>query len=125
MTKQSEYDIKRKKTLRWGYVFTAVAFVLFATFLGRIIVLQNTNVDKIKSDYINNNYREATLTAARGNLFASDGSILATTVMRYDIYLDFKTIKDTVYQNNIGELTDSLSTMFGKPRRHFREIFDD
>lgn len=125
MTKQNEYDVKRKKTLRWGYSFTVVAFVLFLVFLGRILMLQNTNVEKIKSDYINNNYREATLKAARGNLFASDGSILATTVMRYDIYIDFKTIKDTVYQNNIGELTDSLSTMFGKPRRHFRSIFDD
>jgi cell division protein FtsI (penicillin-binding protein 3) len=34
--------------------------------------------------------------------------------MRYDIYLDFKTMKDTVYSNNIGALTDSLSKMFGK-----------
>ena len=45
--------------------------------------------------------------------------------MRYDIYIDFKTIKDTVYQNNIGELTDSLSAMFGKPKKHFRSIFND
>jgi hypothetical protein len=46
--------------------------------------------------------------------FASDGSILATTVMRYDIYLDFKSMKDTIYSNNIGALTDSLSKMFDK-----------
>lgn len=124
MAQQNEYDLKRKKTLRWGYLFTAAAFVLFAIFLGRIIILQNTNVEEIKADYINKNYREATLKAARGNLYAADGSILATTVMRYDIYLDFKTMRDSVYKNNIGELTDSLSSMFGKPRSHFRSIFD-
>lgn len=124
MAQQNEYDIKRKKTLRWGYLFTAAAIGLFAIFLGRIIILQNTNVEEIKADYINKNYREATLKAARGNLYAADGSILATTVMRYDVYLDFKTIRDTVYQNNIGALTDSLSAMFGKPRSHFRAIFD-
>lgn len=124
MAVQNEFEQKRSKTLRWGYLFTGFAFVLFVVFLGRILVLQNTNVQEIKDDYINKNYREATLKAARGNLYASDGSILATTVMRYDVYLDFKIIKDTVYSNNIGPLTDSLSKMFGKPRSYFRDRFD-
>lgn len=121
---KNEYDIKRKRTLKWGYFFALVAFVLFAVFLGRIILLQNTNVEEIREDYINKNYRNATLKAARGNLYASDGSILATTVMRYDIYIDFKVIRDTAYANNIGPLTDSLSQMFGKPRSYFRAKFD-
>ncbi|MGU3374648.1 penicillin-binding transpeptidase domain-containing protein [Chryseobacterium sp. M5A1_1a] len=125
MQKQNEYDNKRKKTLRWGYLFAVVALCMFVMFLARIVILQNTNVQEIKDDYINKNYREATLKAARGNLFASDGSILATTVMRYDIYLDFKTMKDTIYSNNIGALTDSLSKMFGKSRGEFRQKFDE
>lgn len=125
MQKQNEYDNKRKKTLRWGYLFAVVALCVFVMFLARIVILQNTNVQEIKDDYINKNYREATLKAARGNLFASDGSILATTVMRYDIYLDFKTMKDTIYSNNIGVLTDSLSKMFGKSRGEFRQKFDE
>ncbi|QOW11164.1 peptidoglycan glycosyltransferase [Kaistella flava (ex Peng et al. 2021)] len=124
MAVQNEFEKKRSKTLRWGYLFTGFAFVLFVVFLGRILFLQNTNVQEIKDDYINKNYREATLKAARGNLYASDGSILATTVMRYDVYVDFKIIKDTVYSNNIGALTDSLSKMFGKPRSYFRDRFD-
>ena len=120
----NEFENKRSKTLRWGYLFAGAAFILFVVFLGRIIMLQNTNVQEIKDDYINKNYREATLKAALGNLYAADGSILATTVMRYDVYLDFKTIKDTVYSNNIGALTDSLSKMFGKPRSYFRDRLD-
>ncbi len=125
MQKQSEYDNKRKKTLRWGYLFAVVALCVFVMFIARIIILQNTNVQEIKDDYINKNYREATLKAARGNLFASDGSILATTVMRYDIYLDFKTMRDTVYTNGIAALSDSLSKMFGKPKNEFRQKFDE
>lgn len=125
MQKQNEYDNKRKKTLRWGYLFAVGALCVFVLFIARIVVLQNTNVQEIKDDYINNNYRNATLKAARGNLYASDGSILATTVMRYDVFLDFKTMKDTVYTNNIGPLTDSLSKMFGKPRAEFRKKFDE
>jgi len=125
MQKLNDYDNKRKKTLRWGYLFAVVALCVFVLFIGRIILLQNTNVQEIKDDYINKNYRTATLKAARGNLFASDGSILATTVMRYDIYLDFKTMRDTIYTNNIGALTDSLSKMFGKPRAEYRKRFDE
>ena len=125
MQKTNEYENKRKKTLRWGYLFAGVAFLVFLLFLTQILILQNTNVQEIRADYINNNYREATLKAARGNLYASDGSILATTVMRYDIYVDFKTIKDSVYTNNIGALTDSLSRMFDKPRSYFRQRMDD
>ncbi|MBQ0152838.1 MAG: PASTA domain-containing protein [Chryseobacterium sp.] len=125
MQKQNEYDNRRKKTLRWGYLFAIGALCTFVLFLTRIVILQNTNVQEIKDDYINSNFRTATLKAARGNLFASDGSILATTVMRYDIYLDFKTIKDSVYNNNIVALTDSLGKMFGKSRMEFRKKFDE
>lgn len=124
MQKQNEYDNKRKAALKWGYLFAGTAFLVFVMFLARIVILQNTDVEEIKNDYINKNYREAKLMAARGNLYASDGSILATTVMRYDIYIDFKTIKDSVYSNNIGALTDSLNKMFGKPRGHYRNILD-
>ena len=125
MAKQNEYENKRSKTLRWGYLFAGVAFLVFVMFLVRILVLQHTDVKSIEADFINKNYREATLKAARGNLFAADGSILATTIMRYDAYIDFKTIKDTVYDHHIGALTDSLSSMFGKPRAHYRRIFDE
>ncbi len=121
---QNNFELERKNALKWGYLFAGVAILVFVVFLGRIVVLQNTNVKEIQDDYINNNYREATLKAARGNLYASDGSILATTVMRYDIYLDFKIIKDTVYSKNIEALVDSMSVMFGKPRIQYRQIFD-
>lgn len=124
-TKNNEYDSKRAKALKWGYLFAGVAFIVFVVFLARIFVLQHTNVDNIEKNFISKNYREAKLKAARGNLFAADGSILATTVMRYDIYVDFKTIKDSTYTNKIGSLTDSLSKMFGKPRAYYRKMFDE
>jgi cell division protein FtsI (penicillin-binding protein 3) len=124
MAIENSFEVKRKKTLKWGYLFTGVVIITFVSFLFRILQLQHTNVEEIKNDYINKNYREATLKSARGNLYASDGNILATTVMRYDIFLDFKTIKDTTYSNNIGALTDSLNVLFGKPRSYYRQILD-
>ena len=125
MAKQNEYENKRTKALRWGYIFVAVALVTFMVFIGRIAVLQNnSNVKDIEKNYIQPNYKEDTVKAARGNLYASDGSILATTVIKYNIFIDFKVIKDTVYEKNIEKLTDSLNKIFGKPRRQYRSVFD-
>lgn len=121
----NDYTVNRTKTLRWGYFFAIVVLVTFIVFLSRIFILQSTNVEEFQNNYINKNYREATLKAARGNLYAADGSILATTVMRYDIYLDFKTMRDTLYDKNIIALTDSLGVMFDKPRSYFRARFDE
>ncbi len=58
MQKQNEYDNKRKKTLRWGYLFAVVALCVFVMFLARIVIHQNTNVQEIKDDYIHKNYRK-------------------------------------------------------------------
>ena len=125
MAKQNKYENKRTKALRWGYIFVAVALVTFMVFIGRIVALQNdSNVKDIEKNYIQPNYKEDTVKAARGNLYASDGSILATTVIKYNIFIDFKVIKDTVYEKNIEKLTDSLNKIFGKPRRQYRSVFD-
>jgi len=125
MAKQNKYENKRTKALRWGYIFVAVALVTFMVFIGRIVALQNdSNVKDIEKNYIQPNYKEDTVKAARGNLYASDGSILATTVIKYNIFIDFKVIKDTTYERNIAKLTDSLNKIFGKPRRQYRSVFD-
>lgn len=124
MMSQNDYSVKRKIALKWGYIFVSGVILVFMAFLGKIIYLQHTNVEEIKTDYIDRNYREATLKAARGNLYASDGTILATTVMKYNIFLDLVAIKDSVYTKHIGTLSDSLSHMFDKPKGYFREILD-
>ena len=117
-------ETERKKMLLWGYGLTAFAVVFFIGFLIRIVVLQNTNVHKFEAEYINKNYREATLGAARGNLYAADGSMLATTIMRYDVFVDFKTIKDTTYNANSAVLADSLGKLFGKSKAYFKAKLD-
>ena len=113
-------DKKRAKTLQWGYLFVIVAAILFVIFGVRIVYLQNnSNVDDIQRT-IQANYRADTIKAARGNLYAADGSILATTVIKYNVFVDFKIIKDSVFDKKVGILSDSLHKMFGKTKQEFR-----
>ena len=108
-----------------GLPFAGVAFIVFIVFLGRIFFLQHTNVDNIEKNFISNNYREAKLKAARGNLFAADGSILATTVMRYDVYVDFKTIKDTTLPIILANLPILLAKCLANLELTTEKIFDE
>jgi len=57
--------------------------------------------------------------AERGNLYASEGDLLATTVTVHDIFLDLVVIKDELFEAEVGVLADSLSKMFQKPAAYF------
>lgn len=122
--KNNIYDKLRSNALQKGYIFGLLIVALFIVFIVRIFILQNTNVKEITENYIDKNYREAILKPARGNLYATDGAILATTVMKYDIYLDFKSMKENLYKEYASTLTDSLSKMFNKPKSYFRAKFE-
>ena len=95
INQNNDYEKKRSNALKWGYLFVLGAFVLFVIFLTRILILQNTNVEEFENNYISKNYHEATLKAARGNLYASDGSILATTL--------------TILLSTMPDITSSIS----------------
>lgn len=58
--------------------------------------------------------REATTRdekAHRGNIFSSNGTLLATSVPRYNIYFDPVSVHDTTFNKNLSALSDSLSRM--------------
>lgn len=123
--KKKEVFEEKKKTLKiYSVLFIISAALVSIIFIFRLINIQKTNVEEFSKDYIQKNYRKAIVKAARGNLYATDGTILATTIMKYDINIDFKTIRRELYKQNIDALTDSLGKMFSKPKSYYRSIFD-
>jgi cell division protein FtsI (penicillin-binding protein 3) len=48
----------------------------------------------------------------RGNIYADDGSLLATSVSKYSIHFDAVTVSQRVFDNNVDALSDSLATLF-------------
>ncbi|MDR3272767.1 MAG: transpeptidase family protein [Flavobacteriaceae bacterium] len=113
---------ERKNILAKAYLVAAF-FVLFAvSVFVRLIYIQTHDTEKYRNLTQTTNFRNEEIQAARGNLYASDGVLLATTITKYDIYLDMKTIHKDLYQKNISALCDSLQRMFGKPAFHFYDI---
>ena len=49
--------------------------------------------------------------AHRGNVFSKNGTLLATSVPRYSIYFDPVSVNKEVFNNEVGQLADSLSRL--------------
>lgn len=56
-------------------------------------------------------YRD--IPAARGNIYAEDGSLLATTIPKYDVFMDLtvKPLTDDIFNNNVDSLSRGLSKL--------------
>jgi cell division protein FtsI (penicillin-binding protein 3) len=57
--------------------------------------------------------------ANRGNVYTSDGSLLATSITKYDIRMDAVTISDENFENGINGLSKSLSKVLGKSPSYY------
>ncbi|EPE00573.1 penicillin-binding protein [Capnocytophaga sp. oral taxon 336] len=67
--------------------------------------------------------READIIPSQGNLYSDDGSLLATSVTRYDIRWDGIAPSRANFNRYVKPLSDSLSRMFGKPNSYYLNLF--
>ena len=72
-------------------------------------------------DFAERSFRLQEEPAERGNLYASDGDLLATTITIHNIYLDLTVVKDELFNSEVRALSDSLSKMFDKPSSYFED----
>jgi cell division protein FtsI (penicillin-binding protein 3) len=77
-------------------VFVVVLLLVVSAFVGRLIFVQIVDADRLNA--ISTQAREAsrTLPAIRGNIIDSDGRILATTVVSWDVNVDPKLVGPVV-----------------------------
>lgn len=58
----------------------------------------------------------------RGNVYSADGSLLATSIPKYDIRIDAVQAKDAVFEKHINALADSLSNYKGKSASYYKDV---
>ncbi|RZS94685.1 penicillin-binding protein [Cecembia calidifontis] len=104
-------NIKRSIVLRVRIAFMAVALIAGAIFY-KIVHLQFVEGEKwaAKSESINFQYRQ--VSATRGNIYAADGSLLATSLPFYRVVIDPVVAKEEVYRAGIDSLAFLLSSYY-------------
>ncbi|MFT4983357.1 MAG: cell division protein FtsI (penicillin-binding protein 3) [Flavobacterium sp.] len=103
-----------------------VYLVAFGIFLVAIaIAVKLTNIQWVEGDYYRKLAKERTvknfvIPANKGNIYSSDGSLLATSIPNYEIRFDAVTPKLEIFEKNVQALSDSLAVVLDKPSSFYQ-----
>ena len=103
-----------------------IYLVAFAIFLIAIaIAVKLTNIQWVEGDYYRKLAKERTvknfvIPANKGNIYSSDGSLLATSIPNYEIRFDAVAPKPEAFEKNVQLLSDSLAYVLGKSSNFYQ-----
>lgn len=102
-------DIVRRIVVVYIIVLIAAIGVI-----GRIIQLQFVEGEKWKKMQVGENSRQIEVSANRGDILASDGRMLASSIPNYSIHMDFRAngLSYNVFMGNVDSLAIRLSSFF-------------
>ncbi len=104
----------RDVMFRTYVVFFFIALFAFAV-IGKVAYIQLFEWDDLKAQAIEQQYRFFDTEAVRGNIYAADGSLLATSIPIFEIRMDVASnlISDKLFDDSVTWLARSLSKKFG------------
>lgn len=110
MSKRSAKVNRRKSILLRAYFVFGLALVFAISVLVAAARLQMDSDDEFSKILREKNTRVVDVPAVRGNIYAADGSLLATSVPRYDMVID--AYADGLTPELFRRTIDSLSVLF-------------
>jgi len=104
--------------------FIAGGMFLFAI----LIVVKLIDIQYVKGDHYRNlaqknTIKNSVIPSSRGNIYADEGSLLATSVPKYDIRFDAVTVSSENFKKHLPALAKEMSKMFGKPSTYYQQKF--
>lgn len=104
-------NIKRSIVLRVRIAFILVTLFALAIFY-KIVHLQVVEGEKWSAKAENINFQFRQVSATRGNIYAADGSLLATSLPFYKVVIDPMVAKSEIFDKGIDSLSYMLSGHF-------------
>lgn len=102
----------RKPILNRMYI-AAIPFFLMAVFvLIKLFIIQYAEGPDLRARSQREAIREINIQADRGNIFSSDGKLLATSMPVYDLYFDPYTVNEQIFNDSVAALSRNLSKVF-------------
>ena len=95
--------------------------LFFIVIIGRIVNIQYVQGDKYRELSVASTVKNDTIYSNRGNVYAADGNLLATSMYKYTIRMDLVAVKSSVFEKKIKELSNSLSNLLGKPSSYYQK----
>ena len=79
--------------------------LFFIAIIGRIVDIQYTQGDKYRKLFVESTVKNDTIFSNRGNVYAADGNLLATSMSKYTIRMDVVAVDGKVFEQNIAALS--------------------
>ena len=106
---------EKKKDILWRVYLVFAGFLLFGfAIIARVAYLQFAEGPYWKKKAMDFTLRYQNIDPMRGNIYAADGSLLATSLPRYDVHLDLMAsgLTKKVFDNGVDSLAFCLSELF-------------
>ncbi len=115
-------SVTDKKILHRLYIVVLFFMMIAAAIVVRLVKVQYVHGDKYRALVEKRSVKRITIAANRGSIYADDGSLLATSVPKYDIRWDAITVSDKNFKKNLSALADSLAIMLPKNASYYKRI---
>ncbi len=109
----------KKSILNRLYVVVVLMSLFLLVISAKIFDLQYVEGDKYKKLALETTIKNDTIFGNRGNVYAADGNLLATSISNYTIRMDVMSVDKRVFGKKVGELAVSLSEMLGKTPSYY------
>jgi len=116
---------EKKDILRRVYIVYVLCCVFAVAVIGRVCYIQFAQGEFWKQQAASFTVREWDIEAVRGNIFAVDGSLLATSLPYYEVAIDPSAnamIDDATFEDKADSLAQQLAAMF--PDKSARDLFN-
>ena len=105
--------------------FVAFVLMLFSfVLITKLIQIQFSEGDKYREIASKRTLKKDILQPSRGNIFADDGSILATSMARYEVRWDATVPSRSIYQKHKKELVNGLSEILNVSKKSILNKLD-
>ena len=112
----------KKHIINRTYIVSILILILAVS-----VVFKLVNIQFVKGDYYiglseQNNIKNIIIPANRGSVYSSGGKLLATSVPKYDIRFDALAPSDKNFNENLTDLSNSLSEYYNKPASFYMQL---
>ena len=112
---------EKKNILNKLYPFAVVLFLFALAVIYKLVDIQLINGDLYKEEAQARVIKNFPIPANRGNVYSADGSLLATSVSRFDIHMDLVTVSSDNFEKHVKGLAKAMSNMFSKSANEYEK----
>ena len=111
----------KKSILNKLYIVTGLMTLFLVVLFVRVFNIQYVQGDKYRKLSVENTIKNDTIFSNRGNVYASDGNLLATSMYKYTVRMDLVAVDKKVFDRDLAALSNSLAQLLGESPAHYKE----